>query len=261
MQKKSIWISLFLLPVIVVIIYTGYRLKSIDNSPSLLIIPVNALDKEIPDSTSRFVAFKDNGRFMSKGSVGMILKPGSSMMVSNAYPDYWGLGGEHAFQDDYPGWGNGQFSADITTDPSFPLTFKVTEKGYAYLCGKGIIRIKDGKEYKLGYNIDKKGWIAGIGSKHQLVREGSCEAAARLGLTDAVPNLIKALEDPAWEVRRNACEALGLLGDNRVVSSLENAEKDKEKRVSDAAAQALKQIQDSELKNKKQGYMFRTTTS
>jgi hypothetical protein len=229
--------------------------------PNLVIIPVPAQDKGIAKSRSRFIIYKADGKLRVAGIQSMVLNTEKLMEGQmEMEPDYWGLGGEHAFKIDFANWGNGLFWADITTDHNFPITFKVTDKGYAYLCGKGTIKVRGGKYYELGYDIGEEKWIAGIQSPHQIVREGSCEATGRLGLKAAVPSLIEALKDPAWEVRRNACEALGLLGDAKAIIALEEAMADKEESVSKAAAHALKQIREGEPKGAGGGYMFRTAT-
>ncbi len=108
--------------------------------------------------------------------------------------------------------------------------------------------------------MEKKNWIAGILSPHQFVREGSCQAAGRLGIIDAIPNLIEALKDTVWQVRRNACETLGLLGDTLTIKPLELALKDENENVRKAAEYALKQVRDGESKNAGMGFMYRTNT-
>lgn len=232
-------------------------------APDLIIIPVQAQDTGAAQSKSRFILFEKDNNILAKGvqdiSLQIInLNRGEMGMVGN----HWGLGGEHSFLMDYPNWGNGLFSADIITDPKFPLTLKVCDAGYAYLCGRGAFKLVGGPEYKFGYNVAEEAWIAGILSKHQLVREGSCEAAGRLGLTSAVPNLMKALGDPVWEVRRNACEALGLLVDSKndeAVRLIEQAVNDNEVNVSEAASKALEHIKNNVPGDSREsGFMYRT---
>lgn len=227
--------------------------------PNLVIIPGSAQDKGFTQARSRFVVNKKDGRLVATGSQSMSLKIDDLTKAQvGMQPDMWGLGGEHAFQCDYAGWGNDQFQADITTDPNFPITFEVVETGYAYLCGNGTIKVKDGKEYRFGYDIGDKSWIAGIQSTNQLVREGCCEAVGRLNLKSAVPSLIGALKDPAWKVRRNACEALRLLGDDKVIKSLEECLNDQREEVQKAAKNALKYIQEGNSKDFDGEYMFQT---
>ncbi len=228
------------------------------DTPELAIIPGKAHDKAFSSSRSRFLISRSNGQLLATGSQNMAVKMkslGGSMQME---PDYWGLGGEHAFKCNFDGWENSSFSIKVRTDPTFPLTFKVTKKGYAYLCGKGTVIVKGGGEFALGNDISDEAWIARLKNPNQLVREGACEAAARCGLKMAVPSLCALLSDPAWEVRRNACEALGCLGDTAAIVLLEPLKEDKERAVQEAATYAIKQLQGDTPKDASGHYMFRT---
>jgi len=233
----------FLLFLSLLVLSLGWSAAKAEKAPELVIIPVEAVEKGAPASTSRFLLdVKEGGYLFAIGEQMMILKQHGTIRTISMVGNHWGLGGEHGFLVNIAEWGNGQFTTAITTDRKFPITFKVCKEGYAYLCGRGTIKVKGGKEYRLGHDITEDNWIAGLKSKHQLVREGSCEALGRLGVKKAVPYLLEVLSDPAWEVRRNACETLRLLGDPRASKSLAQLLEDKKEDVRKAAAHALAQI-------------------
>jgi HEAT repeat protein len=63
---------------------------------------------------------------------------------------------------------------------------------------------------------------------------------------EAVPNLIKALDDSDYDVRREAAKALGLIGDSRAEKRLaEVVENDSDDKVKKAATQALIKIREN----------------
>jgi len=222
-----------------------------------VIIPVQAIDNESGPSISRFLVFIDKNRIlMARGKQDMRIQMSFGMhgqMISNN----WGEGAEHGFLADLDVWGNERFSASIKTDPSFPLTLKVTDEGYAYLCGKGSVTVKGGETYELGKDLLVSDWIFGLDSNISLLCEGSCEAVARLGIKEAIPKLLQLINDPNWVIRRNACEALGILGDNYVIEQLSSRLNDEDQEVREAATKAIKRIRISSFKDESE-FMFQT---
>ena len=71
------------------------------------------------------------------------------------------------------------------------------------------------------------------------VRRSATEALGNLGSVDAVPGLLKALEDPENYVRRSAIEALGTLGSREAIPGLLKTLEDSNDYVRGIAAKAL----------------------
>jgi hypothetical protein len=102
----------------------------------------------------------------------------------------------------------------IDSDPTYPLTFKLTkDQGLLYMCGRGSVT-KDGTVTQFGADDYVAQWLPRIYMEDVIVREAAAQALGWLALTDAqkgqvAPVLLVALSDLRWEVRRNAAEALG----------------------------------------------------
>lgn len=134
------------------------------------------------------------------------------------------------------------------SDPLFPLHFKLVENvGYVHLCGRGTVTTPAGARQEIMYTPGISELVYTLAGNEQLAREAACEALGYLAITrpqkdEAVPALVKALQDPAMEVRRNAAEALGRIGDPTALTSLEAALKEADDWVREVAAQAIKQI-------------------
>lgn len=134
------------------------------------------------------------------------------------------------------------------SDPSFPLHFKLVENvGYVHLCGRGTVTTPAGAKQEITYTPGITELVSALAGSEQLAREAACEALGYLAITrpqkdEAVPALVKALQDPAMEVRRNAAEALGRIGDPTGLPSLQAVLKDEEDWVRLVAAQAIEGI-------------------
>jgi HEAT repeat protein len=63
-----------------------------------------------------------------------------------------------------------------------------------------------------------------------------------LGISQAVPSLVKALRDRDEHVRASAAKSLGQLGNAQAVPALTRALKDKDRHVQASAAEALREI-------------------
>jgi WD40 repeat protein len=109
----------------------------------------------------------------------------------------------------------------FNSDSAYPLTFKlIKDKGFLYMCGRGSITTEDGEIYKVGYEDTIDIWLPRLSMNDPILREAAAQAIGWLSVTNAdkdkaVPALMTALEDKAWEVRRNAAEALGRIKDPR----------------------------------------------
>jgi HEAT repeat protein len=68
------------------------------------------------------------------------------------------------------------------------------------------------------------------------------EALGKIGDPQAIPPLLQALQDEAWEVREAACEALGAIGNPQAIPPLLQALQDEAWKVRAAAWEALWRI-------------------
>jgi hypothetical protein len=211
------------------------------------LIPANITDAESKRSTTRVVIAKDEHGIIRNDapSVGwkqqMLFETGTGGQLQ-AFGHNWGIGAEHAFKISIRNYGTDAFRFDVEGDKDFPLTFKVTQDGYAYLCGRGTITVHGYQPRKFGCEKTEQDWLAGLRSDHQLVREGSAEAAGWLKLKAAVPHLVQSLSDSAWEVRRNACEALGIIGDAAATDAVQKLTADPNDEVKAVAKEALQRL-------------------
>ena len=64
----------------------------------------------------------------------------------------------------------------------------------------------------LGHPGAEKAVLAGLDDRVWMVRSAACEAAGRIGLRSAIPQLAHQLRDEVWWVRFRAGEALAALG-------------------------------------------------
>lgn len=119
------------------------------------------------------------------------------------------IGAEHVFLGSVKWWGY-----EFESDPTFPLTFQVTQTGFQYLCGRGTVVSEDGKRLTFGKDDNLDAWIARCSDNRPIVRQGAIQAIGWLTKTDAERAkamfvLEKFLDDNDWRIRRNAAEAIG----------------------------------------------------
>jgi HEAT repeat protein len=89
--------------------------------------------------------------------------------------------------------------------------------------------------------------IAALADDHGLARRDAREALIKIG-QPAVAPLIRALEDPKWQIRWGAAKALGQIGDPTAASALVKTLKDERPGVRWLAAEALITLGRSGLK-------------
>ena len=133
-----------------------------------------------------------------------------------------------------------------TSDPSYPLTFKVVrKKGCVYLCGRGEVITPQGTG-EFGKIDDVYSWVPCLTSSNPLTRQGAVQAIGWLGGTVrecASRCLRDALEDRDMDVRRDAAEALEKPGSNRDIRALKKATGDADIWTAEVAKQAILTIQ------------------
>jgi len=117
------------------------------------------------------------------------------------------------------------FGSQINSDPDYPLTFKMTDKGWILMCGRGKIKPAGTSEILVGKKEDAKVWLRLIEHENQLAREASASALGWIGkdsgdYTAVIQRLLAALNDPAWEVRRNSIESLGKLKEKKAIDAI-----------------------------------------
>lgn len=106
------------------------------------------------------------------------------------------------------------------------------------LFGFGKPNVKD-----MDKKNDIKGVIEALGyEKDVQVRREAAYTLGKIGNSNAVEPLMKALNDPDNHVRRQAADALGNIGDKRAVEPLTKAMSDPNNYVCQGAADALKKI-------------------
>ncbi|GAI82771.1 unnamed protein product [marine sediment metagenome] len=103
--------------------------------------------------------------------------------------------------------------AEIESDTSYPITFKMTSKGWVLMCGRGKVKPAGAPAIAVGQQDNVETWLPLLRHKDQLAREAAAEASGWIGAEGddrgaAIKGLLTALGDPAWEVRRNAAESL-----------------------------------------------------
>jgi len=125
--------------------------------------------------------------------------------------------------------------AEITSDESYPLTFKMTDEGWILLYGSGEIKPNGEDVIAVGQEDSTESWLSFLESENQLAREAAASALGWLGLNAEedsrgaiVVGLVAALDDSAWEVKRNAAEALGRLKESTAIEALEGLLEDEE---------------------------------
>lgn len=137
------------------------------------------------------------------------------------------------------------------SDLEYPLVFKfVKDIGYVYLCGRGTVTSSKGVIVRVGHEQNADTWIALINHREQLKREGAVQALGWLAKgknekDKAIPVLIKALRDSAYEVRRDAAESLGRIGDDRAIeplTRLADGKFEKDEWVRKVASEAIQRI-------------------
>jgi hypothetical protein len=137
------------------------------------------------------------------------------------------------------------FAWTFESDRQYPLTFKLTKTyGYVYLCGRGKITTPKGKSYRFGSTDSINTWLPLTTSASQIEREAAVQALGWLAKNQqdknsAVPALVAALRDVAWEVRRDATEALGRIVDAKAIDALTLMLKDPNEWVRDVAEESL----------------------
>lgn len=136
------------------------------------------------------------------------------------------------YRDSFHKW---SFTTTVAAEGKERLCFRMTAKGWAYLCGRGVITGKvftvfgtgERDPQRLGWDRTVDSCVSALGSKDAIVREGCARDLARLaGDSDRVrvlPGLSGLLSDPVAEVRRGVAEALALLGDPQSVSAIQTA--------------------------------------
>jgi hypothetical protein len=137
------------------------------------------------------------------------------------FPGVYGLGIHFWY------WQTDRTLWTFDSDPAYPLVLKSALDGWVVLCGRGRITLaaSPGQVFIAGSDDTVAAWLPLLKRDDQLLREGAAQALGYLaGTTDdtekAVPALMDALKDSAWEVRRNAAEALGRIGDPRATEAL-----------------------------------------
>jgi len=79
-------------------------------------------------------------------------------------------------------------------DPAYPLHFKlISDKGYAYLCGRGSVTTPEGKTWNLRGYETLQACLQALQSKDALTRESGARAVAFAGDGDSIPTLENAL--------------------------------------------------------------------
>ena len=174
-------------------------------------------------------------------------------------PTYWYAGAEHHFigtldfrdlsVDNFI-LGGYQFEGDA----DYPLVMKlVKDRGYVYLCGRGTIRHKDGREYHLGGSDSTVAWLDRLASGTSLDREGAVQALGFLALAltesdkrPSVSALLERLVDESAVVRRGAAESLGKIADDdetlSALRDLTEEARETDEWVREVAAEAVERI-------------------
>lgn len=139
---------------------------------------------------------------------------------------------------------------EIESDPSYPVTFKMTSKGWTLMYGHGKVKPSGASVIEVGQQDNFEIWLPLLKHSDQLAREAAASALGWLGAkssevdTVVATGLIATLEDTTWEVRRNAAEALGKLKYKNAAEALNKllSEKGNDGWVSAVAKEALTRI-------------------
>jgi len=131
------------------------------------------------------------------------------------------------------------------SDANYPLTFKLDrDRGFVYLCGRGIVTLENGNKIKLGYGQKVEDWLSLLKDTDKLKRQGAAQAVGWLAQmpeekAKTIPLLIVLLNDTVMEVRRDSAEALGKIGDISTRKALDTALKDNNEWVRKVADESL----------------------
>jgi hypothetical protein len=97
----------------------------------------------------------------------------------------------------------------ISSDPKYPLTFKVLkERGYVYLCGQGRVEFPGGFEWDLGKKDTAQDWLSKLTSAEPLAREAAVFALLWLANTDCESALLTFARQADDRLKRVAYSAV-----------------------------------------------------
>jgi hypothetical protein len=158
---------------------------------------------------------------------------------------WFDLGSELAIQDSIEVLG-----VKIESDPTYPLTFKMTRQGWTLMYGRGKIKPAGNPVIEVGQMEKLDSWLLLLNQKNKLSRESAASALGWIGgespkRSIIIQALINLLHDTNWEVRRNAAEALGRLKEKAAADPLKKLldDTDGEGWVKAVAEEALKRIE------------------